>query len=77
MAMSQQNSPDGNESVIAWLMRSVFGICVLVMFGSGPQRFPETAGHIAFWVMCAIVAIQFGREFLKGVADAGGWSGKR
>ncbi len=75
--MPQQDSTDSKESTFARMLQWLFGICVLVVFGSGPPRFPDIAGRIALWVMGAIVAIQLGREFLKGVAEAGGWRAKQ
>jgi hypothetical protein len=74
--MQQPDEDDANESLLSRLLQWTFGICVLVVFAS-MVRLPETAGHVALWVMGAIVAIQFGQQFLKGVADAGGWTGKR
>lgn len=63
--------PTALDIVLGYANRIAVTLILLSM-----PRLPEIAGKIAVGIMLAIFLIQFGRDFLKGVEDAGGWSGR-
>lgn len=67
---------DGKPMKFDIVLEYVHRIAITLVLLSLP-RLPEIAGRIGLGLMVALFLIQFGRDFLKGVEDAGGWSDRR
>ena len=68
---------DRRQSLIDDMLVRACHIAVLAIFASLFPRLPDSVGYTAVGVLITIACFYVGREFWRGVQDAGGWSGKR
>src|SRR5438105_4676767 len=65
-----------DPSMFDKVLSGISGTAILIAFSALVQPFPKLAGYIALGVLVAVYCVQLGRDFVKGVTDAGGWSKK-